>query len=180
MNINMTMDASSADGINIKSLDIKEMDKYTDRIIHDPVMLRAALERIMFCDGSASASILGYYLDDTQGYCSCFCPLGYPLYETIGHEMRENPEVLSVAIQTGLMCGAVRTHLGCALDVWENWNCMRNGILRLFRDPCLSVFIEYQDRFLIEILSDIEDEDVWYNAVEQAQKMLRKSEFRGY
>ena len=94
--------------------------------------------------------------------------------------MRENPKTLDIAIETGLVCGAIRAHLNCALDVWENWDCMRNGILRMLEDPRLEIFIEHRERIYIENLADVEVEDDWYDIVDQLQKEFSHSEFKGY
>lgn len=138
---------------------------------------------VMWMDGSAPASILGYYLDNIKGYESIFCPLGYYEYEVLGHEIRSNPIAFEAALDTGLMQDAITTHLGAALDVWENWYCMREGVLHLMRDSRLSVFIPYEDRVCIKQLKDLgdheEDEDLW-NAMRDKQSMGRPTEFRGY
>jgi hypothetical protein len=180
MNVNLAMNAPRVGCFRIQDLDLESIEFDINEIIRDPVKLRAALERIMFCDGSAPASILGYYLDDIKDYYSCFCPLGYSLYETIGHAMRDVPEVLKIAIETGLVCGAVDTHVSCALDVWDNWDRMQSGILRLLEDPRFNVFIEYQNRVYIEALLGVEDEETWQDIVKEVQSILAKSEFNGY
>ena len=138
---------------------------------------------VMWEDSSAPASILGYYLDNIKEYDSIFCPLGCYEYELLGHEIRNNPIAFKAALNTGLMQGAINTHLGAALDVWENWNCMREGILHLMSDSRLNVFIPYEERICIKQLkaigSDEEDEDRWY-AMRDKQNIARPSEFRGY
>ena len=138
---------------------------------------------VMWEDGSAPASILGYYLDNINGYDSVFCPLGCYEYEELGHEIRNNPIAFQAALNTGLMQAAINTHVGAALDVWENWHCMRGGVIHLMRDDRLSVFIPYEDRICIKQLMSLgdndEDEDRWY-AMRDNQNDARHSEFRGY
>ena len=138
---------------------------------------------VMWEDGSAPASILGYYLDNIKGYTSIFCPLGCYEYEVLGHEIRNNPIAFKAAIDTGLMQNAINAHLGAALDVWENWDCMRAGILHLMRDSRLSAFIPFKERTYIKQLKSLgdheEDEDRWY-VMRDEQNMARPSEFRGY
>lgn len=138
---------------------------------------------VMWEDGSAPASILGYYLDNIKGYDSIFCPLGCYEYEVLGHEIRNNPVAFKAALNTGLMQSAINTHLGAALDVWENWDCMREGVLHLMMDSRLSVFIPYEERICIKQLKSLggneEDEELWY-AMRDRQNQERPSEFRGY
>lgn len=184
MCINLEMNAPRIDCTRIKDFSIETICDYADRIIHDPIKLRAALERIMVCDSSACASILGYFLDDIKDYYSLFCPLGYRLYKAIGHELRDNPEALNVAIETGLICTAIQTHIDCALDGWSNWNCMKRGLLRILEDPRLRVFVRYSDRVFIENLADIEEdedeEENWYETVKKMQELLKYNKAYGY
>lgn len=140
---------------------------------------------VMWEDGSAPASILGYYLDNIKGYYSIFCPLGCYEYEQLGHEIRNNPAALEAAMNTGLMQNAIQTHLGAALDVWENWDFMKNGILYLMNIPRLNAFISYDNRICIKQLKSIESvdeeeyESAWY-AMRTKQCEERPSAFKGY
>ena len=104
------------------------------------------LENVMLKDTSAPASILSYYLDDVEDNGTIFCPLGYALYKVIGHAMREESEAFDAAVETGLMGSAIRTYVNAALDVWENWDAMKNGVLHLMGDFRLRRFISCYNR----------------------------------
>lgn len=140
----------------------------------------AILESVMCIDACAPASILSYYLDNIDGFSTIFCPLGYELYEAIGHAMREEPEAFEAAVETGMMQSAISTHLGAALDVWENWNSMSPGIYHLMDDPRLSSYISFHNRIYIESLRDVEDEETWYDTVHQLAEMLNVADYKGY
>ena len=169
-------------GHRIKDFEWKDIEVSIKSSFEDTDKLKDVLEQIMLHDGSAPASILGYYLDNIDDYCSIFCPLGYKPYEEIGHEMRANSRVFEAAIETGLVCDAIHTHIGAALDVWENWDCMKPGILKIVNDPILKVHIECRDRVFIEALKDVEDEDedTWYSTVDRIKESLPQSAFKGY
>ena len=166
----------------INDFEWKDIEASIKGSFEDTDKLKDVLEQIMLHDGSAPASILGYYLDDLDGYGSIFCPLGYKPYEEIGHAMRANRKVFDAAIETGLVCEAIHTHVGAALDVWENWIGMKSGILKIFIDPILKVHIECRDRVFIEALKDVEDddEDAWYSTVDRIKESFPQSAFKGY
>ena len=131
-------------------------------------------------DSSACASILAYYLDNINRYCAIFCPLGYDVYEEIGHKMQEDESLLDAAIETGLMADAVRTYIGAVLDVYENWECGNKGLFYLMEHPKLRQFIPYYDRKMAEILRQAENEDEWYSLYDHAKKDVYVESFFGY
>lgn len=137
-------------------------------------------ELLTLMDAGAPASTLSYYLDNIEGYSSMFCPLGYEPYKGIGHAMRDDAAIFDAAIQTGFMCAAIKTHIDCALDQWENWIDMKPGILHIMKDPRLTTYIDIHNRFIINALLCVEDEDDWYEALQQIQETLNTSEPRGY
>ena len=169
-------------GHKIEDFDWKNIEASIENYFEDAEQIAILLERIMIHDGCAPAAVLGYYLDDLDGYASVFCPLGYKPYEEIGHAMRTNRKVFDAAIETGLMCQAIHTHVDTALDLWEAWISIKSGILKIFNDPILKVHIECQDRIFIEALKDVEDEDedAWYSTVDQIKEKLPLSAFKGY
>lgn len=138
------------------------------------------LESVMLQDTCAPASILSYYLDDVADNGTIFCPLGYELYKVIGHAIREEPEAFEAAIATGLMGSAIRTYVNAALDVWENWTLMKNGVLRLMNDPRLICFISSYNRFYIQNLEDIDNEDEWYAMADRLNETVNKTVPKGY
>jgi hypothetical protein len=138
------------------------------------------LDHVMLQDTSAPASILSYYLDDVKDNGTIFCPLGYELYKVIGHAIREEPDAFAAAIDTGLMASAIRTYVNAALDVWENWDLMKNGVLRLMSDPRLICFISCHNRTYIQYLKDIDDEDEWYAAYDRLNGALCGTFPKGY
>lgn len=138
------------------------------------------LDHVMLQDTCAPASILSYYLDDVADNGTIFCPLGYELYKVIGHAIREEQEAFEAAIETGLMGSAIRTYVNAALDVWENWDLMKNGVLRLVSDPRLVCFISCRNRVYIQYLKDIDDEDEWYAAYDRLNGALCETSPKGY
>ena len=138
------------------------------------------LEDTMKKDSSACASILAYYLDNINRYCAIFCPLGYDVYEEIGHKMQEDESLLDAAIETGLMADAVRTYIGAVLDVYENWECGNKGLFYLMEHPKLRQFIPYYDRKMAEILRQAANEDDWYELYDHAKKDVYVQSFFGY
>ena len=138
------------------------------------------LEAYCIQDPGAPASILGYYLNNLPDYSSIFCPLGYKPYAIVGQTMWNDPEVFEAAIDTGLMCSAVSNHIYAALDVWENWNAMKPGILYLRNHLELSRYIEIRDKVFIDALKDVEDEDTWYDTVSRIHDQLNSGELKGY
>ena len=94
--------------------------------------------------------------------------------------MRENSEAFEAAVNTGLFYSAITTHVNCALDVWENWDSMRPGILSMVEDPRLRIFINYRNRIYINQLKDITDEDAWYEAVAKIEDMIVPGDPKGY
>ena len=94
--------------------------------------------------------------------------------------MREDPEAFEAAINTGLMCSAISTHVNAALDVWENWYSMKPGIFHLMEDAKLSGYIGFHNKIYIESLRDVEDEETWYDTVHQLAEMLKVTDYKGY
>lgn len=138
------------------------------------------LNNVMLQDTSAPASILSYYLDDIETNGRIFCPLGYELYKVIGYAMREDAEAFEAAVETGLMGSAIRTYVNAALDVWENWISMKNGVLHLMAVSRLRIFISCYNRTYIENLKDIDDEDAWYATVERLNEAVNQTIPKGY
>lgn len=137
-------------------------------------------ENVMLNDTCAPASILSYYLDDVEDNGTIFCPLDYALYKVIGHAMREEAEAFDAAVETGLMGSAIRTYVNAALDVWENWDLMKNGVLHLMADPRLRIFISCYNRTYIKNLKEIDDEDAWYATVERLNEAVNQTIPKGY
>ena len=138
------------------------------------------LDNVMLQDTCAPASILSYYLDDVKDNGTIFCPLGYELYKVLGHAIRKEQEAFDAAIETGLMGSAIRTYVNAALDVWENWDLMKNGVLRLISDPRLICFISSYNRFYIQNLKDIDNEDEWYAMADRLNETMNKTVPKGY
>lgn len=138
------------------------------------------LEDIMKKDSNACAPILSYYLDSVNDSYNIFCPLGYDVYESIGHQMRENEALLEAAIQTGLMADAIHTYIGCVLDVYENWIYGYKGLFVLIEHPKLRQFVPYYDRKMAEILKQAQDEDAWYSLYDKAKENVYIQSFFGY
>ena len=138
------------------------------------------LENIMKKDSNACAPILSYYLDDVNDPYNLFCPLGYDVYESIGHQMRENDALLEAAIQTGLMADAIPTYIGCVLDVYENWTYGHKGLFALMEHPKLRQFIPYYGRKMAEILKQAQDEEAWYSLYNKAKEDIYIPSFFGY
>ena len=138
------------------------------------------LEDIMKKDSNACAPNLDYYLDNINGAASIFCPLGYDVYESIGHQMQIDEKLLDAAIETGLMAKAVCTYIGAVLDVYENWECGGEGLFYLMMHPKLRQFIPYYDRKMIEILRQAQSEDEWYSLYDAAEKDVYVESFFGY
>ena len=138
------------------------------------------LESIMLSDTCAAASILSYYLDHVEDNGTIFCPLGYELYECIGHAMRADSAAFEASIQTGLMRSAIGTYVNAALDVWDNWDLMKNGVLYLMADPRLKMFFSCYHRVYVEALKDVEDEDAWCEVVDSLNQMINRTVPKGY
>ena len=138
------------------------------------------LENVMLQDTCAPASILSYYLDDVKYNGTIFCPLGCGLYKVIGYAIREEPEAFEAAIDTGLMGSAIRTYVNAALDVWENWDLMKNGVLRLMSDIRLIRFISCYNRVYIRNLKDIDEEEEWYAMADRLNEAVNKTVPKGY
>ena len=131
-------------------------------------------------DASAAAAIVSYYLDNIEGYCRIFCPLGNDDYEFVGHAMRDNTEIFEAAVDTGLMCSGIQTILGAALDGWDNWDCSKAAILHIMEDPRLNGYIGIEDRFLIDHIKNIVDEDAWDEAYDHSVELLKSACRKGY
>lgn len=138
------------------------------------------LETIVLSDSCAPASILSYYLDDVEDNGSIFCPLGYEPYKVIGYALRADTEAFDAAIDSGLMRSAIGTYVNAALDVWENWDLMKNGVLHLMSNPRLRVFVSCHNRVYIERLKDISDESEWYKIADELGRMLNHTIPKGY
>lgn len=146
-------------------------------------------ESVMFNDPCACASILAYFLRDANnGNYQVFCPLGDDEYSAVGKMMREHELVLDMAIQTGLMAGAVATYFGAALDVIENWFMMEGGVRFLLESEKLSIFIPFKSRFVAkglinEFPDGVEyekDEKKWHETKRKLRAELEENSPRGY
>ena len=131
-------------------------------------------------DSNACAPILEYYLDNVSGYSGLFCPLGYDVYESIGHQMQTDERALDAAIETALMAQAVHTYVGAVLDVYENWESGCDGLFYLMTHPKLRQFVPYYDRKVADILRKAESEDEWYSLYDYAKKDVYVQSFFGY
>ena len=140
----------------------------------------SCLEDIMKKDSNACAPILDYYLDDINGSSCIFCPLGYDVYESIGHQMQTDEKLLDAAIETGLMARAVHIYIGAVLDVYENWECGCEGLFYLMEHPKLRQFVPYYDRKMAEILRQTKSEDEWYSLYATAKEDVYIESFFGY
>lgn len=138
------------------------------------------LEDIMNKDSNACAPILEYYLDEITAFSGLFCPLGYDVYEEIGHKMQEDEMLLDAAIETGLMAQAIHIYVDAVLDVYENWELGFEGLFYLMEHPKLRQFIPYYDRKMAEILRQAENEDEWYSLYDHAKKDVYVESFFGY
>lgn len=140
----------------------------------------SCLEDTMKKDSNACAPILAYYLDDFNGSSFIFCPLGYDVYETIGHQMQTDEKLLDAAIESGLMAEAIHTYIGAVLDVYENWECGCKGLLYLMTHPKLRQFVPYYDRKMAEILRQAKSEEEWYSLYDTAKEDVYIESFFGY
>ena len=140
----------------------------------------SCLENIMKKDSNACAPILSYYLDNINESAFLFCPLGYDLYESVGHQMQTDERVLDAAIETGLMAQAVHTYIGAVLDVYENWLEGCDGLFYLMAHPKLHQFVPYYDRKMAEILRRAESEEEWYSLYGLAKEDVYVESFCGY
>lgn len=140
----------------------------------------SCLEDIMSKDSNACAPILDYYLDNINSSSSIFCPLGYDVYESVGHQMQKDETLLDAAIETGLMARAIHTYVGAVLDVYENWECGCKGLFYLMTHPKLRQFVPYYDRKMSEILRQAQSEDEWYSLYHNAVKDVYVESFFGY
>ena len=131
-------------------------------------------------DESAPTSIVSYYFDNIDGDSRMFCPLGYDEYETIVHAMRDMPEIFEAAIDTGLMCSGVQALIEAALDGWDNWECIKPAILYIMSDARLNGFVSIENRFHIDNLKDIGDEDEWDEAYDSSIEQLKSTKAKGY
>lgn len=137
-------------------------------------------EIVMLNDTCAPASILSYYLDNIEDNGTIFCPLGYELYKVIGHAMRVDAEAFEAAVETGLLRSAITTYVNAALDVWENWELMKNGVLYIMSDPQLKMFTSCYNQFYVENLKEAKNEKDWNAVVDCLVEQLNRTVPKGY
>lgn len=111
------------------------------------------MESEMKEDPNAAASVLGYYLEAVLGKpCTIFCPLGYEPYIKLGKAMASSVLILDAAREAGLLAAGIEQYVSAALSNDECWNVMGDGVAYLLREPSLSCFIPYRERFLAKAL----------------------------
>lgn len=122
-------------------------------------------QELMSDDIWAPGAILGYALTDKDAEC-IMCPWGEPEYERIGKMLKDDDIMISAASQVGFLVTAIAQYLSSALDNFDNWVAMKPGVLYLMDNPVLRSFVPYEDRYAVDWLKDIDDEDEWYENME--------------
>lgn len=122
-------------------------------------------QKLMSDDIWAPGAILGYALTDKDAEC-IMCPWGEPEYERIGKMLKDDNIMISAASQVGFLVTAIAQYLSSALDNFDNWVAMKPGVLYLMDNPVLRSFVPYEDRYTVDWLKDIDDEDEWYKNME--------------
>lgn len=146
------------------------------------------LKRLMTEDPCTPTSVLAYFLDEVNEHAfHIFCPLGFAEYESVGAQMRCNPNAFEAALESGLLADAIPTYMGAALDCIENWHIAVRGINYLLNHPVLSRLIPFRDRFVAEKLIaefgltvPAEEEEQWGERCADLFRQLSEGKWRGY
>ena len=140
------------------------------------------LADIMSNDPIAPTSILTFFLCDSQQ--GMFCPLGCEEYEKIGDAMRLHGALFAAAEKSGLFASAIPTYVDAALDNYNSWCCLNEGVAEILASEALRKYLPFT-RTLAAALHSADsistlDEDEWQYCRQKYAQSLFKEDPKGY
>ena len=138
---------------------------------------------LMLQHNNAAAAILAYYLPN--GYDFLTCPLGVVEFQKIGEAMRTNEAIFTAAEDSGLIAEAVPELFCKALDNYDSWCAMDDGISYMMTHPQLLRYVPFEYRYCAEKLLEanallIDNEDLWNGYSDKLCSNLNERALTGY